>query len=76
MNDMKKNSTSVSVTFKVEPQLKYIIVELTTEASLIRILPLTVHNLEGYIFIRWTSMETKNCKISIVLARSLKQTEI
>jgi hypothetical protein len=40
------SSSTVSVSFEVEPQLEDVIVKLTSETSFIGILPLAVNNLE------------------------------
>lgn len=68
--------SSVAVTFEVEPELKYIVVELTTETSLVGVLPFSIDNLKCNIFIRWSSMESKNRKVMIIWARGLKQMHI
>ena len=41
--------SSVSVALEVIPQLENVIMKLTSESSLVRILPFPIHNLEGYV---------------------------
>lgn len=59
---------SIAKPLKVEPKLKNIVVELTSKASLVRVFPLSIHDLKSYIFVRWTSVETQICKITVVCA--------
>lgn len=49
----------------MEPQLEDVIVELTTEASLVAVLPLLVHDLEGDVLIRRTRGDPENNKLSV-----------
>ena len=39
----------VSITFKVEPELEDIVLELAPEAMFVGVLPLSVYNLEGNV---------------------------
>ena len=50
--------SSVAVPLEMEPQLENVVVELTSETSLVGVLPLSVHDLKCYVLIRWASMET------------------
>lgn len=52
----------------MEPQLKDVIVELTSEASLVRVLPFTVNNFKSNGFIRRPSSKFKNGKIFVISA--------
>lgn len=65
-------STPVSVSLEVEPQLEDVVVEVTAEASLVGVLPLAVHYLEGDVFIGWARMETKHSKLRVVSTRLLQ----
>lgn len=38
--------SSISVSFEVEPQLEYVVLELTSEAMLVRVLPFTIDYLK------------------------------
>ena len=49
----------------MEPQLKDVIVELTSEASFVRIFPLSVNNFESYVFVGRPSSELQHCKVGI-----------
>ena len=49
----------------MEPQLEDVVVELATEASLVAVLPLLVHNLEGNVLVRWTRRDPQNHKLAI-----------
>ena len=49
----------------MEPQLEDVVVELATEASLVAVLPLLVHYLEGNVLVRWTRRYPKNHKLAI-----------
>jgi hypothetical protein len=42
----------ISVALKVEPELENVVMELTAESSLVAVLPLLVHNLEGDVLVR------------------------
>lgn len=59
-NGRKGASASVSVSFKMEPQLKYVVVELAAKSALVRVLPFTVHNLEGNVLIGGSRMKPQN----------------
>ena len=53
----------------MKPQLKNVILELATEASLVPIFPFSVDNLEGYILIGRACTDEQNAKVCIVFAR-------
>lgn len=59
---------SVSVTFEMEPQLKDVIVELTSEASFVRVFPFTIDNFKSNRFIRRPSCKFQNGKIFVISA--------
>lgn len=61
---------SIPITFEMKPQLEDIIVKLTPKTSFIRILPLTIHDLEGNIFIRWSSRELEDSKVLVISTRN------
>ena len=46
---MYSGLSSVSVPFESEPQLQDVVVEVTLEAMLPRVVPFPVHHLEGYV---------------------------
>lgn len=66
---------AVAVALEVEPQLENVVVELTAEAALVRVLPLAVHDLEGNVLVGRPRVEPQNRKVPVVLARSLQQNE-
>jgi len=49
----------------VEPQLEDVVVELASEASLVAVLPLLVHYLEGNVLVRWPRRNSENHKLAI-----------
>ena len=49
----------------MEPQLEDVVVELASEASLVAVLPLLVHDLEGNVLVRWTRGDPQNHKLAI-----------
>lgn len=65
--------SSVSIAFEVEPQLEYVVVKLTTETTLVRVLPFSVDNFEGDIFIWRPSTKPEDGKIMILRAGSLEK---
>lgn len=66
-------SSPVSVTFEMEPQLEDVIVKLTSETPLVRVLPFPVDDLKSYIFVRRTSMKPKYCKFPVIWTLCLKE---
>ena len=52
----------------MKPQLKDVVVKLASESSLVGILPLTIDNLEGYIFIRRSRRKLQKGKVLIITA--------
>lgn len=65
--------SSVSVALEVEPQLEDVVVKLTTETTLVRVLPFSVDNFEGDIFIWRTCMKPEDGEIMVLRARSLEK---
>lgn len=61
---------SIPISFEMKPQLKDIVVKLTSKTPFIRILPLTIHNLEGNIFIWRSGSELENSKVLVISARN------
>lgn len=57
----------------MEPQLKYVVMKLATEAAFVRILPFSVDNFESYIFVRRAGMETEYGEFFVFRTRCLKQ---
>lgn len=60
------SSSSVSVSLKVEPQLKDSIGELAAEAMAMGILPFTVHDLKRDILIWRSGVEAQYSKVFVV----------
>ena len=56
----------VSVSFKMEPQLGDVVVELAPEAPLVDVLPLLVDNLEGDILVMWRMQKSPSWRIKIM----------
>lgn len=50
--------SAVSVSFKVEPQLKNIVMKLTSESTFVRVFPFSINDLERDVLVGWTSMES------------------
>jgi len=42
----------------MEPQLENVVVELTSETSLVGVLPLSIHDLKCDVLVWWTGVET------------------
>jgi hypothetical protein len=42
----------ISVALEVEPELENVVMKLAAESSLVAVLPLLVHNLEGDVLVR------------------------
>lgn len=66
----------VPISFEVEPQLEYIVMELTPKPSLVGILPLPVHYLEGNVFVWRTSMKSQNGKLLVFRTWRLKKIKV
>jgi len=49
--------SAIPIPLKVKPKLENVVLKLTAEAMPMRILPLSVDNLEGNILIGWTCMK-------------------
>ena len=64
--------SAVSVALEVEPQLEDVVVELASESSLVAVLPLLVHYLEGNVLVRWTRRNPQNHKLAIWSWRHLE----
>lgn len=56
----------------MEPQLEDVVVEVAAEAALVRVLPLTVHDLERDVLVRGPGVESKNSKVWVLGACFLK----
>ena len=56
----------------MEPQLEDVVVELASEASLVAVLPLLVHDLEGDVLVRWTRRDPQNYKLAVWSWRHLE----
>lgn len=59
----------ISVPFEVEPQLKYGVVELATKSVFVRVLPLSVDNLEGDVLVGRTGDEAEDLEVGLCLTR-------
>lgn len=62
----------ISITFEVEPELEYIVVELASETTLVTEFPFTIHNFKCQVFIWRPRMESQYSEIFVVTRRSLK----
>lgn len=63
---------AVSVSLEVEPQLEDVVVEVATEATLVGVLPLAVHDLERDVLVRWARVEAQNREVGVLRTRFLK----
>lgn len=68
--------TTISVSLEVKPQLEDVIVELTPKSTLIRVLPLSVDDLERDVLVRWARVKSQNGKVLVVGAGSLERIEV
>ena len=56
----------VSVSFKMEPQLEDVVVELAPEAPLVDVLPLLVDNLEGDVLVGGTGGDVEDAEVAVL----------
>ena len=56
----------VSVSFKMEPQLEDVVVELAPEAPLVDVLPLLVDNLEGNVLVGGTGGDVEDAEVAVL----------
>ena len=56
----------VSVSFKMEPQLGDVVVELAPEAPLVDVLPLLVDNLEGDVLVGGTGGDVEDAEVAVL----------
>lgn len=64
--------TAISISLEMKPQLKDVVMKLTSEATFIRILPLSIDDFEGDVLVRRTRVESQDCKVLIIGAGRLK----
>lgn len=64
--------TAISISLEMKPQLKDVVMKLTSESALIRILPFPIDDLECDVLIRRARVKSQNSKVLIVGARCLK----
>lgn len=64
--------TSVSVSLEVKPQLKDVVMKLTSESALVRIFPFPVDDLERDVLVRRARVKSQNSKVFVVSARCLQ----
>lgn len=61
--------SAITISFEVEPQLHDVIVELRAKAFLVRVLPLSINDFEGYVLVGRSSSEAQNGEVTVVLTR-------
>ena len=65
-------SSSVSISLEMEPELEDVVVELTPEASLVSVLPLSVDNLECDVLVRRPRRHPQNTILPILNREQLE----
>ena len=50
----------VAISLEVEPQLEYVVLELTSEATFVGVLPFPIDDLEGYVLQRERAITSRN----------------
>lgn len=64
--------TAVSISLEVKPQLKNVVVELTSEPTLVRVLPFSIDNFERDVFVGWACVKSQEGEIFVVGAGCLE----
>lgn len=72
INDTYFTLTAVSVSLEMKPQLKDVVMKLTSESAFVRIFPFPVDNLERDVLIRRARVKSQNSKVLIIGTRCLK----
>lgn len=72
INDTYFTLTAVSVSLEMKPQLKDVVMKLTSESAFVRIFPFPVDNLERDVLIRRARVKSQNSKVLIIGTRCQK----
>lgn len=64
--------TAVSVSLEVKPQLENVVVKLTPEPTLVRVLPFSIDNFECNVLVRRACVKSQDSEIFVVGAGGLK----
>lgn len=67
--------SSISVSFEMKPELKNVVLELTSESTFVRILPFSIDYLESYVFIWWPSVKPENGEVRVIRTSCLWKKE-